>query len=572
MRASRFLIATQKETPADAEVISHQLMLRAGLIRKLASGLYSWLPLGLRVLRKVEAIVREEMDRAEAQEVLMPVVQPAELWQESGRWQEYGGELLRIADRHGRDFCLGPTHEEIITDLMRGEIRSYKQLPANFYQIQTKFRDETRPRFGVMRAREFIMKDAYSFHATAESLQQTYDVMHAAYCKIFQRLGLDFRPVLADTGSIGGSVSHEFHVLAESGEDDIAFSTTSDYAANVEMAEAIAPSGSRGDATQEMAEIATPGQHSIDEVCRFLGCAADNTVKTLIVNGEDEGSLIALVLRGDHELNDIKAEKIDGVANPLTFASEQAVLAVTDCNVGSLGPVGLNIPVIIDRSAAHLSDFVCGANKDGVHLTGVNWQRDCTADRIEDIRNVVPGDTSPDGQGTLEIKRGIEVGHIFQLGTKYSDAMNAKILDENGKEQAMLMGCYGIGVSRIVASAIEQNHDDKGIIWPESLAPFQLAIIPINPHKSEAVREASENLYTKLREAGHDVLLMDEKKARLGVMLADVELMGIPHRLVIGDRGLENEVIEYKYRRDAESSDIKLSELDAFLAEALSVD
>ncbi len=572
MRASRFLIATQKETPADAEVISHQLMLRAGLIRKLASGLYTWLPLGLRVLRKVEAIVREEMDSAEAQEVLMPVVQPAELWQESGRWEEYGGELLRIADRHGRDFCLGPTHEEIITDLIRGEIRSYKQLPANFYQIQTKFRDETRPRFGVMRAREFIMKDAYSFHATAESLQQTYDVMHAAYCKIFQRLGLDFRPVLADTGSIGGSFSHEFHVLADSGEDDIAFSSASDYAANVEMAEAIAPSGSRGDATQELTEVATPGQHSIDEVCRFLGCTADSTVKTLIVNGEEEDSLIALVLRGDHELNDIKAEKLDGVASPLTFASEQAVLAATACNVGSLGPVGLNMPVIIDRSAAHLSNFVCGANKDGMHLTGVNWQRDCAADRIEDIRNVVAGDPSPDGQGTLEIKRGIEVGHIFQLGTKYSDAMNAKILDENGKEQAMLMGCYGIGVSRIVASAIEQNHDDKGIIWPESLAPFQLAIIPINPHKSEAVREASENLYTKLRETGHDVLLMDEKKARLGVMLADVELMGIPHRLVIGDRGLENEAIEYKYRRDAESSDIKLSELDAFLAQALSVD
>jgi len=569
MRASRFLIATQKETPADAEVISHQLMLRAGMIRKLASGLYTWLPLGLRVLRKVEAIVREEMDKAEAQEVLMPVVQPAELWEESGRWQEYGGELLRIADRHGRDFCLGPTHEEIITDLIRGEIRSYKQLPANFYQIQTKFRDETRPRFGVMRAREFIMKDAYSFHATAESLQQTYDVMHAAYCKIFQRLGLDFRPVLADTGSIGGSVSHEFHVLADSGEDDIAFSNGSDYAANVEMAEAVAPNGDRAEATQEMTEVATPGQHSIDDICGFLDCAADNTVKTLIVNGEEDDSLIALVLRGDHELNAIKAEKIGGVANPLTFASEQAVLAATGCTVGSLGPVGLSIRVIIDRSAAHLSDFVCGANKEGVHLTGVNWQRDCTAERIEDLRNVVAGDPSPDGEGTLEIKRGIEVGHIFQLGTKYSDAMNAKILDENGKEKAMLMGCYGIGVSRIVASAIEQNNDGKGIIWPESLAPFQLAIIPINPHKSEAVREASENLYTKLREAGHDVLLMDEKKARLGVMLADVELMGIPHRLVIGDRGLENNAIEYKYRRDAESSDIKLSELDAFLANAL---
>jgi len=572
MRASRFLIATQKETPADAEVISHQLMLRAGMIRKLASGLYTWLPLGLRVLRKVEAIVREEMDNAEAQEVLMPVVQPSELWKESGRWQEYGGELLRIADRHGRDFCLGPTHEEIITDLIRGEIRSYKQLPANFYQIQTKFRDETRPRFGVMRAREFIMKDAYSFHATPESLQKTYDVMHAAYCKIFQRLGLDFRPVLADTGSIGGSVSHEFHVLADSGEDDIAFSNGSDYAANVEMAEAVAPNRDRPAATKEMTEIATPGQHSIDDICNFLDCAANNTVKTLIVNGEEEGSLIALVLRGDHELNAIKAEKIEGVANPLTFANEQAVLAATGCNVGSLGPVGLSIPVIIDRSAAHLSDFVCGANKDGIHLTGVNWQRDCTAERIEDLRNVVAGDLSPDGQGTLDIKRGIEVGHIFQLGTKYSDAMNAKILDENGKEKAMLMGCYGIGVSRIVASAIEQNNDDKGIIWPESLAPFQLAIIPINPHKSEAVREASENLYTKLREAGHDVLLMDEKKARLGVMLADVELMGIPHRLVIGDRGLENNAIEYKYRRDAESSDIKVSELDAFLANALTSD
>ncbi|MBQ0719314.1 MAG: proline--tRNA ligase [Gammaproteobacteria bacterium] len=569
MRASRFLIATQKETPADAEVISHQLMLRAGLIRKLASGLYTWLPLGLRVLRKVENIVREEMDRAEGQEVLMPVVQPAELWKESGRWQEYGGELLRIADRHGRDFCLGPTHEEIITDLMRGEIRSYKQLPATFYQIQTKFRDETRPRFGVMRAREFIMKDAYSFHATSESLQQTYEMMHSAYSKIFQRLGLDFRPVLADTGSIGGSVSHEFHVLADSGEDDIAFSTTSDYAANVEMAEAIAPGGDRAEATQEMAEVATPGQHSIDEICRFLACEASGTLKTLIVNGEEEGSLIALVLRGDHALNDIKAEKLAGVANPLTFASEQAVLAATSCNVGSLGPVGLSIPLIIDHSAAHLSDFVCGANKDGVHLTGVNWQRDCSADRVEDIRNVVAGDPSPDGEGHLEIKRGIEVGHIFQLGTKYSDAMNAKILDENGKEQAMLMGCYGIGVSRIVASAIEQNHDDKGIIWPQSLAPFQLAIIPINPHKSEAVREASETLYAKLRDAGHEVLLMDENKARLGVMLADVELMGIPHRLVIGDRGLKNDAVEYKYRRDGDSSDIKLSELDAFLASAL---
>lgn len=570
MRASRFLIATQKETPADAEVISHQLMLRAGLIRKLASGLYTWLPLGLRVLRKVEAIVREEMNNAEAQEVLMPVVQPAELWQESGRWEQYGPELLRIADRHDRAFCLGPTHEEIITDLIRGEIRSYKQLPATFYQIQTKFRDEIRPRFGVMRAREFIMKDAYSFHASTESLQKTYEVMHAAYTKIFQRLGLEFRPVLADTGSIGGSFSHEFHVLADSGEDDIAFSTESNYAANIEKAEAIAPEGPRSEPSQDMTEIATPGKHSIEEICDFLGCAMSNTIKTLIVNGEEPGSLVALVLRGDHELNAIKAEKFSGVSKPLSFASEKDILAATGCKVGSLGPVSLNIPLIVDHSAAHLSDFVCGANKEGFHLVGVNWERNCPLGRVEDIRNVAAGDPSPDGEGTLEIKRGIEVGHIFQLGTKYSEAMNAKVLDENGKEQTMIMGCYGIGVSRIVASAIEQNHDDKGIIWPESMAPFQLAIIPINPHKSEAVREASENLYNKLRDAGHEVLLMDEDKARLGVMLANVELMGIPHRIVIGDRGLENNSVEYKYRRDADSTDIKLSALDAFIDAALS--
>lgn len=568
MRASRILIATQKETPAEAEIISHQLMLRAGLIRKLASGLYTWLPLGLRVLRKVEGIIREEMDRAGAQEVLMPVVQPAELWEESGRWEQYGPELLRINDRHQRPFCLGPTHEEIITDLIRNEIRSYRQLPANFYQIQTKFRDEIRPRFGVMRAREFIMKDAYSFHEDTDSLQETYELMHATYTRIFTRLGLDFRAVLADTGSIGGSHSHEFHVLADSGEDAIAFSTASDYAANVEMAEAIAPSIPRPAPTAAIEEVATPGQHSIDEVSNFLGCSTTQTLKTLIVNGDgDNGnSLVALILRGDHSLNDIKAEKLSGVASPLTFASPEQVFTALGCHIGSLGPVGLTIPTITDRSAAALSDFVCGANKDGFHLRGVNWDRDCSPGTIADIRDVVAGDPSPDGKGTLEIKRGIEVGHIFQLGTKYSAAMNAAVLTEGGKEQIMTMGCYGIGVTRVVAAAIEQNHDDRGIIWPQAIAPFAIAIIPINPHKSAAVQQTSETLYQELTTRGHDVLLMDEAKARLGVMLADVELMGIPHRIVVGDRGLENNTVEYK-QRDAESSvDVLLTELIDFLA------
>jgi prolyl-tRNA synthetase len=448
MRASQFLIATLKETPADAEVISHQLMLRSGMIRKLAAGLYSWLPLGLRVLRKAEAIVREEMNKAGAQEVLMPVTQPAELWKESGRWEQYGPELLRITDRHDRSFCMGPTHEEVITDLVRNELRSYKQLPANFYQIQTKFRDEIRPRFGIMRSREFLMKDAYSFHLTQESLHQTYEIMYQAYSAIFQRMGLDFRPVLADTGSIGGSHSHEFHVLAESGEDDIAFSTESDFAANIEMAEALAPQGERPSATEVIKEIATPNQHSIEDVSQFLQQASNQIAKTLIVLGEtadqDDVSnppLIALVLRGDHELNDIKAEKLAGVASPLTFASEEQIAQQLGCSVGSIGPVGLDIPVIVDRSAAHLADFTCGANKDGFHLTGVNWERDCPLPRVEDIRNVVAGDISPDGKGTLEIKRGIEVGHIFQLGTKYSEAMNARVLNDEGKEPVMLLGC-----------------------------------------------------------------------------------------------------------------------------------
>ena len=572
MRASQYLIATQKETPADAEVISHQLMLRAGMTRKLAAGLYSWLPLGLRVLRKAEAIVREEMDRAGALEVLMPVTQPAELWEESGRWEQYGPELLRIKDRHNRSFCLGPTHEEVITDLVRNDIRSYKQLPANFYQIQTKFRDEIRPRFGIMRAREFLMKDAYSFHTNQESLQQTYDLMYQAYSTIFSRLGLNFRPVLADTGSIGGNHSHEFHVLADSGEDDIAFSTNSDFAANVEMAEALAPEGERPTPTDQMTEVATPNQHSIEEVSQFLKLESNQIAKTLIVLGEsedDDTPLVALVLRGDHVLNDIKAEKLDGVASPLTFASEEQVKQALECSVGSLGPVGLNISAIVDRSAAHLANFACGANKEGVHLTGVNWERDCSLPRVEDIRNVVPGDPSPDGKGLLEIKRGIEVGHIFQLGTKYSEALNAKVLNEEGREQVMLMGCYGIGVSRVVASAIEQNHDDKGIIWPDALAPFQIALVPINMHKSEQVRETCEKLYSDLQHAGYDVLFMDEEKARLGVMLANIELIGLPHRIVVGDRGLEQGHIEYCNRRIGENQNIPLADLQNFLEQAV---
>ncbi|MCV6603982.1 MAG: proline--tRNA ligase [Porticoccaceae bacterium] len=569
MRATRFLIATQKETPADAEVISHQLMLRSGMIRKLASGLYNWLPLGLRVLRKVENVVREEMDRAGAQELLMPVVQPAELWQESGRWQQYGPELLRVNDRHQRDFCLGPTHEEVITDLIRNEIHSYKQLPANFYQIQTKFRDEIRPRFGVMRAREFLMKDAYSFHTSQESLQQTYDVMHGAYCQIFERLGLDYRPVLADTGSIGGSFSHEFHVLAQSGEDAIAFSTGSDYAANVEKAEALAPQGERPAASQEIAKVHTPGAYTISAVSEFLGTDEAQSIKTLIVLGEadEDGNqqLVALVLRGDHELNELKAEKLPGIASPLTFAPEERIKEELGCSVGSLGPVGLEIGTVVDRDAAQLADFVCGANEDDYHLTGINWQRDCAIGQVADIRNVVAGDASPDGNGVLEIKRGIEVGHIFQLGTKYSEAMNAKVLDENGKEKVMTMGCYGIGVSRIVASAIEQNHDDNGIIWPDTLAPFQIALVPINMNKSETVRETCEKLYADLSAAGYDVLFMDEPKARLGAMLADTELMGLPHRIVVGDRGLANGTVEYKNRRASDNQDIAVDDILEFI-------
>jgi len=572
MRASRYLITTKKESPADAEVISHQLMLRAGMIRKVAAGLYSWLPLGLRVFRKVENIVRQEMDRSGALELMMPVVQPADLWEESGRWGQFGPELLRIKDRHDRNFCLGPTHEEVITDIIRNEISSYKQLPANFYQIQTKFRDERRPRFGVMRTREFCMKDAYSFHSNTESLQQTYDLMYQTYSTIFTRTGLVFRSVLADTGSIGGSHSHEFHVLADSGEDAIVFSTQSDYAANIEKAAAVASGTAATPGTGEITELATPGVHTIAELCQFMDTQATQTLKALIVsaeNAEGQTQLYGLMLRGDHELNEVKAQHALGLASEITFASEAQIKAALDCAPGSLGPVNLNMPMVVDHSAAQLADFVCGANRDGYHLTNVNWERDCGDFTVADIRNVVAGDPSPDGKGVLEIKRGIEVGHIFQLGTKYSEAMKATVLDENGKEQPMSMGCYGIGVSRIVAAAIEQNHDDNGIIWPDAIAPFQLAIVPINMHKSELVKETCENLYQKLSDAGYEVLFMDEPKARLGGMLADIELIGIPHRIVIGDRGLEEGTVEYRSRRETENQHIAMDKLDDFIAENL---
>lgn len=569
MRASQYLIATLKENPTDAVVVSHQLMLRAGMIRKLASGLYTWLPMGLRTLRKVETIIREEMDKSGAQEVLMPAIQPAELWQETGRWFQYGGELLRVKDRHERDFCVGPTHEEVITDLARNELNSYKQLPCNFYQIQTKFRDETRPRFGVMRAREFIMKDAYSFHANQASLQETYDVMYDTYSRIFNRLGLNFRAVLADTGSIGGASSHEFHVLADSGEDDIAFSSDSDYAANVEMAEALAPATPRPAASAVMAKVATPAQHSIEEVTAFLNVAASQVLKTLIVNGASkEAPVVALCLRGDHELNDIKAQKHALIADPLTFASEADVITATGAKPGSVGPVGLNIPVVVDRSAAVMADFVCGANEDGQHLTGVNWERDASITEIADLRNVVEGDPSPCGKGTLSIKRGIEVGHIFQLGNKYSGALNAKVLDENGKEIVMTMGCYGIGVSRVVAAAIEQNYDERGIIWPDAIAPFKVAIVQLDAQKSEEVAKVSEALYNSLRAAGVDVLLDDrDKKTSPGVKFADMELMGIPHRVVISARGLEKGTTEYKARRDdkTEAVEVNVADLESFM-------
>lgn len=557
MRSSQYLLSTLRETPAEAEIISHQLMMRAGMIRREASGMYTYLPTGVRVLRKVEAIVREEMNKAGAIEVLMPMVQPAELWQESGRWEKMDAELLRFKDRHQRDFVLGPTHEEVITDLVRKEISSYKQLPLNLYQIQTKFRDERRPRFGVMRAREFLMKDAYSFHLSQDCLEKTYQAMYTAYCNIFTRLGLEFRPVQADTGAIGGAVSHEFHVLASSGEDAIVFSDASDYAANIEKAEALAPTTPRPVATKAVVEVATPNAGTIAEVSALLNVAASQIVKTLLVHAavEDDHTgpqpLVALLLRGDHELNEVKAEKTAGVKSPLTFASDAEIKAVTGASAGSIGPVGLTCRVIVDRSAAVLADFVCGANKDGVHLTGVNFDRDVTGFDIADLRNVVEGDPSPCGQGTLVIKRGIEVGHIFQLGERYAAAMKAGVLNEEGKHQIMTMGCYGVGVSRIVAAAIEQNHDEFGITWPEAIAPFQVALVPMNMHKSVRIQDTAEQLYRDLQAAGIDVIF-DDRKERPGVMFADWELLGVPHQIVIGERNLDNQQVEYKNRRSGE--------------------
>lgn len=560
MRASQLLFPTLRETPADAETASHRLMLRAALIRQVASGLYTWLPLGNRVVRRIESLVREEMDASGAQEVLMPIMQPGELWRESGRWAKYGPELLRLSDRHDRDFCLGPTHEEVIIHLVRNEVHSYKQLPINLYQINTKFRDEIRPRFGVLRAREFRMKDAYSFHLDQASFIETYEAMYACYSRILERIGLDFRPVLADSGNIGGSSSHEFQVLADSGEDLIALSDASDYAANVEKAEALAPKGKLAAPESQLARMHTPNQRTIAEVAAFLGVEPDASVKTLIVS-RSEGGLVALVLRGDHELNEIKAKDQPLVAEPLRFADEREITEVLRCSPGSIGPVGLDIPVIIDRSAAHLADFVCGANEDDYHYTGVNWERDTPlqSDRrtVADIRNVVEGDPSPDGKGRLVLRRGIEVGHIFQLGTLYTESMQAKVLDESGASRPLIMGCYGFGTTRLVGAIIEQCHDDAGIVWPDAVAPFRLAIIALNAERSRAVREHSERIYAQCRDAGIDVLL-DDRDERPGVKFADMELIGIPHRVVIGERGIKAGFVEYKHRASDSTEELEL--------------
>ena len=566
MRVSKFPLSTLRETPADAEVVSHQLMLRAGLIRRLASGLYTWMPLGLRVLRRAENVVREEMNNTGALEVLMPAIQPAELWQESGRWEKYGPELLRITDRHQRDFCFGPTHEEVITDIARSELRSYKQLPINYYQIQTKFRDEIRPRFGIMRSREFVMKDAYSFSIDEAGLQATFDAMHGAYCKVFDRLGLKYRPVEADGGSIGGSKSTEFHVLADSGEDAIAWCPDSQYAANVEMAEALPPTEPRAAASEDMRLVDTPNTKTIAALVENHNLDIKKTVKTLIVEADEsiEGGLIALMVRGDHELNEIKAEKLDGVASPLTMADDAKVRAVVGAGFGSLGPVNLPMPIVIDHSVAAMSDFGAGANEDDKHHFGLNWERDLPLPAVADIRNVLDGDASPDGKGTLEIVRGIEVGHIFQLGQQYSKALDCKVLDENGKSAVLHMGCYGIGVSRVVASAIEQNNDDKGIIWTDELAPFQIALCPINMAKSERLRDAAEKLYEEIKAAGVDVLF-DDRNLRPGAMFADQELIGTPHRVVLSDRGLDEGEFEYKSRTDSEAQKLPLADCLPFI-------
>ena len=558
MRSSQLFITTLKEAPNEAELVSHKLMLRAGLIRRLGSGLYTWMPLGLRVLRKVEGIVREEMDRTGANELLMPAVQPAELWQETGRWALFGPQMLKIKDRHEREFCFGPTHEEVITDLVRREVKSYRQLPLNLYQIQTKFRDEIRPRFGVMRAREFLMKDAYSFHSSRTCLEQTYAVMHATYTRIFERLGLKFRAVAADTGAIGGSGSHEFHVLADSGEDAIAWCPQSDYAANVELAEAMAPAAPRAAASAPVTKVATPKMHSIDEVAAGLGMPASTIVKTLLMVDE-AGATVALLVRGDHSLNEVKVGKLAGLNGALRFANEAEVRSAAGCGAGSIGPVGLKARVVADRAVAAMADWVCGANEDGFHLTGVNWGRDLPEPEVADIRNAEAGDPSPDGKGTLEIARGIEVGHIFQLGNKYSSAMGATYLDESGQSQVMEMGCYGIGVSRIVAAAIEQNHDDRGIIFPAAMAPFQVVVVALGLAKSAAVKETAERLYAELQAAGIDVLFEDRDE-RPGVMFADMELMGIPHRITVGDRALANGEVEYKCRRSGEGGNWPVAE------------
>ncbi|MEE3012429.1 MAG: proline--tRNA ligase [Pseudomonadota bacterium] len=571
MRASNYLLATLKETPADAEVISHQLMLRAGMIRKLASGLYTWLPLGTRVLRKVSQIVREEMDRSGAMEVSMPVVQHAELWEGSGRWHSMGPELLRFKDRHERDFCLGPTHEEVITELAKNEYGSYKQLPANLYQIQTKFRDERRPRFGVMRSREFIMKDAYSFHANEESLEQTYEVMHATYSAIFERLGLEFRAVVADSGNIGGNTSHEFHVLADSGEDEIAFSDSSKYAANIELAKGLLPDEPDTDEMLTSECVSTGDAHSIDAVSDLLQTQTNRIVKTLLVRGEDEqgeanGELIALLLRGDQELNETKAQKLSGVLSPLTFATDEEVKDLIGCDPGAIGPVKLNIRTIADLSVVTMKNFVCGANLNNHHLRNANWEQDCHFHESADIRKALSGDRSPDGNGTLSIKRGIEVGHIFKLGKKYSSALGATVLDENGKAVVMSMGCYGIGVTRVVAACIEQNHDEKGIIWPENIAPFQLVIVQLDAHKSAQVPAVAESIYEQATAMGIEVLLDDrDKKTSPGVKFAESELLGIPHRLVVSARGIAEDSIEHTFRRTGEKRQITPSSVSSFL-------
>lgn len=566
MRASQFFLSTLKEAPSEAELPSHKLMLRAGLIKRLASGLYTWMPIGFRVLKKVERIVREEMERAGSVELIMPAIQPAELWQESGRWEFYGKELLRLKDRHDRDFCVGPTHEEVITDVVRKEVKSYKQLPLNFFQVQTKFRDEVRPRFGVMRAREFVMKDAYSFHTDFDSLKATYQTMYDAYCRIFDRLGLEYRPVAADTGSIGGTGSHEFQVLADSGEDVIAYCPTSGYAANVELAEAVAPATPRPTASAPMSKVHTPKVKTIADLVSFLNVDIKATVKAVVVNGSD--GPVLLLVRGDHTLNELKAEKIDGIDSPLTFAAPADIEAAFGARPGSLGPVGFKGRVIADRTVAAMADMITGANEDDQHYTGVNWGRDVAEPEVADLRNVLPGDPSPDGQGELALCRGIEVGHVFQLRTKYSEALSATFLDRDGKSQVMEMGCYGIGVSRIVAAAIEQNFDERGIVFTDAMAPFTVGIVPMGYHRSETVKAAADALYAELKAAGIDVLL-DDRDERPGVLLADGELIGLPHRVVIGDRGLKEGNVEYQQRRDSAATSVPLADVAALIRNKL---